>query len=210
MSENLITNSCIEANASHQQTIGSANRECTEVTKRAEQESSDPVESVNSFFQRKYIVDRLLGGVLLILTSPLTLALFALVKLTSPGPAFYRQERVGLNGKSFHIIKLRSMIVDAESDGNAVWSVKNDARVTGLGRILRRLHLDELPQLFNVLKGEMSLIGPRPERQRFVRSWRAESTAITIATRSSPGLPDLHRLICHPTRRSTAFAKSRS
>ncbi|QEG42472.1 sugar transferase [Roseimaritima ulvae] len=116
------------------------------------------------FFQRKYLVDRCFGGVLLVLTSPLTLALYLLVKATSPGPGFYLQERVGLDGKTFLVVKLRSMRVDAEACGKAKWCGKNDPRVTRVGKVLRKLHLDELPQLWNVAKGEMSLIGPRPER----------------------------------------------
>lgn len=126
------------------------------------------VSSVNAraddYFRRKYVIDRCLGVVLLVISSPLTLTLFFLVKLTSPGPGFYRQERVGLNGRTFQIVKLRSMVKNAESPGEAVWCVKNDVRVTPLGRALRKLHLDELPQLWNVTKGEMSLVGPRPER----------------------------------------------
>ncbi|TWT54681.1 UDP-N-acetylgalactosamine-undecaprenyl-phosphate N-acetylgalactosaminephosphotransferase [Rubripirellula amarantea] len=117
-----------------------------------------------AFFRRKYVLDRLSGTVLLIATSPLVLLLILLVKVTSRGPGLYRQERVGLNGSHFHILKLRSMRIDAEKGGKAVWCVKNDPRVTPLGRLLRKLHLDELPQLVNVARGEMSLVGPRPER----------------------------------------------
>jgi lipopolysaccharide/colanic/teichoic acid biosynthesis glycosyltransferase len=107
-----------------------------------------------------------MGRLLLVVTSPLLLFLFFLVKLTSPGPGFYRQVRVGLDGKKFEIIKLRSMVDNAEKPGVAVWSTKGDARVTLLGRVLRKLHLDELPQLWNVSVGDMSLVGPRPERPK--------------------------------------------
>lgn len=116
------------------------------------------------YFRRRYVVDRFVAGILLVLSSPLTLILFLLIKLTSPGPGFYRQNRLGLDGETFQIIKLRSMVSNAERPGEAIWSVKNDSRITSLGRIMRRLHLDELPQLWNVAKGEMALIGPRPER----------------------------------------------
>jgi len=89
------------------------------------------------------------------------------IKVTSSGPAFYRQERVGKNGKIFEIIKFRTMGVDSEPNG-AVWTQKNDSRVTKFGRILRNLHFDEFPQLWNILKGDMSFIGPRPDRPEFI------------------------------------------
>ena len=116
------------------------------------------------FFRRKYVFDRLLGACLLVATAPLTMLLCAAVKLTSKGPGFYRQRRVGLDGKVFEIVKLRTMVVDSEPGGKAVWCVKRDPRITQLGRILRKTHLDELPQLWNVSKGERCLVGPRPER----------------------------------------------
>ncbi|MCP4885114.1 MAG: sugar transferase [Planctomycetaceae bacterium] len=116
------------------------------------------------FFAMKNHFDRAAGIGLLVLTAPLTLVLCGVVKLASKGPGFYRQKRVGLNGKEFDIVKLRTMIVDSEPAGQAVWCVKRDPRITPLGRILRKTHLDELPQLWNVAKGEMSLVGPRPER----------------------------------------------
>jgi lipopolysaccharide/colanic/teichoic acid biosynthesis glycosyltransferase len=97
----------------------------------------------------------------------LGLLVFA-VRLTSPGPAIFTQRRVGKNGRAFTMYKLRSMRPDAEKGVGPVWASVKDGRVTPLGRFLRKLHLDELPQLFNVLKGEMSLIGPRPERPEFV------------------------------------------
>lgn len=107
---------------------------------------------------------------LLLLTLPL-LALTALaVRLDSPGPVLYRQTRVGFLGRRFEIIKFRSMRHDAESDGRAVWAQTADSRVTRVGRIIRKFRIDELPQLFNVLAGDMSLIGPRPERPEFVES----------------------------------------
>lgn len=117
-----------------------------------------------SYFRFKYAIDRWIGGVLLVASSPLTLTLFVLVKLTSPGPGLYRQRRVGLNGDVFEIVKLRSMVKNAEASGQPQWATKNDARVTRLGRVLRTLHLDELPQLWNVARGDMVLVGPRPER----------------------------------------------
>ncbi len=120
--------------------------------------------SSKSYLTWKYSFDRVLAAVLLVLSSPLIILLAALVKATSAGPAIYRQTRVGLNGQHYQLLKLRSMTRDAESDGQAVWCAKNDVRITAVGRILRKLHLDELPQLWNVARGEMSLVGPRPER----------------------------------------------
>jgi len=110
-----------------------------------------------------------------ILSSSLGLMLLGLLipfiwlanRLFAPGPLFYRQTRVGLHGRHFTILKLRSMIVMAERNG-VVWTVEGDSRITGVGRFLRQTHLDELPQCWNILKGEMSLIGPRPERPEFV------------------------------------------
>jgi lipopolysaccharide/colanic/teichoic acid biosynthesis glycosyltransferase len=90
------------------------------------------------------------------------------VKLTSRGPAFYSQFRLGLNGRPFRIYKIRTMRQDAERHSGACWSTRGDPRVTLLGRFLRKTHLDELPQLWNVLRGDMSLVGPRPERPEFV------------------------------------------
>ncbi|TWU44323.1 UDP-glucose:undecaprenyl-phosphate glucose-1-phosphate transferase [Novipirellula aureliae] len=116
------------------------------------------------FFARKYALERIVGAIALVLFSPLILILWAVVKLTSPGPGFYKQSRMGLNGQTFEMVKLRSMVFDAEKPGKAVWCVRGDSRITPLGRWLRKLHLDELPQLFNVARGEMSLVGPRPER----------------------------------------------
>jgi len=113
---------------------------------------------------------KLIALVGLVVTSPLMLLIAAAVKLTSPGPVFYRQTRVGWRGRNFTLYKFRSMRADAEAATGAVWATKDDPRVTPVGRWLRRLRLDELPQFFNVLRGEMSLVGPRPERPEFVAS----------------------------------------
>jgi Undecaprenyl-phosphate glucose phosphotransferase len=119
----------------------------------------------------KRVIDVVLSLLALMLLSPLMLAIAALVKLTSPGPVFYRQERCGLNGKPFLMLKFRSMRTDAEQQTGAVWARKNDPRRTALGAILRRTSLDELPQFINVLKGDMSLVGPRPERPVFIQQF---------------------------------------
>ena len=105
---------------------------------------------------------------LLVVTAPLLLLAMALVKLTSSGPVFYSQTRVGRRGKPFTLFKLRSMTHQCESLTGPCWAKPGDSRITPVGRWLRRTHLDELPQLWNVLKGDMSLIGPRPERPEFV------------------------------------------
>lgn len=110
-------------------------------------------------------------GVLL-LTSPMFIVVALLVRLTSKGPIFYRQERISMTGKKFEMIKFRSMVVDAEKDTGAVYVKKGDARYTPIGEFLRKYSLDELPQFINVLKGEMSIVGPRPEREHFINLFK--------------------------------------
>ena len=116
----------------------------------------------------KRLFDVAVSVLILAITWPLIAVTALLVKLESRGPAFYRQRRVGLYGVAFDVIKLRSMRVDAEVGGKAVWAQKDDPRVTRIGRIIRKLRIDELPQAWSVLKGEMSFVGPRPERPQFV------------------------------------------
>lgn len=122
----------------------------------------------SGYLRWKGIQDRALAAIMLVPAMPLIGALALLVRLTSRGPGIFQQERVGQGGKIYTMYKLRSMRADAEVGTGAVWSQKQDPRVTWLGKILRATHLDELPQLFNVVKGEMSLVGPRPERAEFV------------------------------------------
>jgi exopolysaccharide biosynthesis polyprenyl glycosylphosphotransferase len=112
----------------------------------------------------------LIACLALIVAAPVMLLVAIAVRLTSRGPVLFRQTRVGLNGVPFTIYKFRSMRVDAEAKTGAVWAVKNDPRVTPIGKYLRILRLDELPQIFNVLRGEMSIVGPRPERPEFVQT----------------------------------------
>ena len=116
----------------------------------------------------KRLFDIIASSILLLLTGPIILLAALLVKLTSKGPAFYRQQRVGLFGEEFWIVKLRTMRQDAEVEGQAIWAEKDDPRITRLGYWLRKLRIDELPQTWTVLKGEMSFVGPRPERRQFV------------------------------------------
>ncbi len=111
-----------------------------------------------------------IAAILTILFLPIMLAVAVAVRLTSPGPVLYGQRRVGLNDEPFTVYKFRSMYVDAEARTGAVWAQKDDPRITSVGRIIRRLRFDELPQLFNVLKGDMSIVGPRPERPEFVKT----------------------------------------
>ena len=119
----------------------------------------------------KRAMDMILSLLGLLVLSPLMALIALLIKLTSPGPVFYRQERCGLNGRTFHMLKFRSMRVDAEKHTGAVWAVQHDNRRTRLGTFLRRTSLDELPQLWNVLRGDMSLVGPRPERPVFIQQF---------------------------------------
>ncbi|MDR1458958.1 MAG: exopolysaccharide biosynthesis polyprenyl glycosylphosphotransferase, partial [Bacteroidales bacterium] len=116
----------------------------------------------------KRIMDIIVSFTFIIVAFPLYIILAIGVKRSSPGPVFFRQERIGKKGKPFHIIKFRSMYEDAESDGCPRLSSKFDDRITPFGVFMRRTHLDEIPQFFNVLKGEMSLVGPRPERQYYI------------------------------------------
>lgn len=122
----------------------------------------------------KRITDLLLSGIALILLVPVFFLISLLIKLSSKGPIFYGQERMGLDGKTFKMWKFRSMRVDAETQTGPVWAKKDDDRKTALGQILRSTSLDELPQLWNVFRGEMSLVGPRPERPVFVEEFQKE------------------------------------
>ncbi len=119
----------------------------------------------------KRTFDILASGLGLILISPLLLVLALLVRLSSPGPIFYRQERMGRDGREFAMIKFRSMRQDAETASGPVWTTEQDPRVTRVGAVMRRFSLDELPQLWNVLRGDMSMVGPRPERRVFVEEF---------------------------------------
>jgi sugar transferase (PEP-CTERM system associated) len=121
----------------------------------------------------KRLFDILVSALILLLTAPLIGLTALVIKLESSGPAFFRQKRVGLYGQPFEILKLRSMRQDAEVGGVAVWAQKDDPRVTRVGAIIRKLRIDELPQAWSVLKGEMSFVGPRPERPQFVADLEA-------------------------------------
>lgn len=131
------------------------------------------------------IVGSLFG---IVITSPVMLIAAILVKLTSPGPVIFKQERVGLHNRPFSMYKFRSMEQQSPKEEKKAWTVKNDPRVTGVGKILRRTSLDELPQLFNILKGDMSLVGPRPERPLFVEKFREEIPRYMVKHQVRPGL----------------------
>jgi sugar transferase (PEP-CTERM system associated) len=115
-------------------------------------------------------INSLVAGAVLVFASPFLLLTAIAVRLSSPGPVLYRQVRVGLNGQPFTLYKFRSMRADAEAGTGAVWAAPDDPRITPVGRIIRRIRFDELPQLFNVIRGEMAIVGPRPERPEFVRA----------------------------------------
>jgi lipopolysaccharide/colanic/teichoic acid biosynthesis glycosyltransferase len=123
----------------------------------------------------------------LIVFSWLYLILFLLVKLSSKGPAFYVHERIGLRGKPFQIIKFRSMVIDAEKNGPAL-SSENDPRITGIGKFLRKSRMDELPQFYNVLIGEMSIVGPRPERKFFIERIVEKAPHYRMLQKIRPGI----------------------
>lgn len=136
----------------------------------------------------KRVFDILSAAVLCLLGAPVMLLAALCIKLESPGPVLYRQERTGQNGRSFSITKFRSMRTDAEKDGTPQWAAANDSRVTRVGQIIRRLRIDELPQLFNVLRGDMSLVGPRPERPFFVDQLTQEIPFYALRHSVKPGV----------------------
>jgi len=142
----------------------------------------------NRYAEFKRAIDILFALPGLIVALPVIAILALLVKLTSRGLAFYRQERVGKDGRVFRIVKLRTMVQNAESLTGPVWATSDDPRETPFGRFLRRTHLDELPQVWNVLKGDMSLIGPRPERPVFVEQFKKEIPNYTDRLAVRPGI----------------------
>ncbi len=136
----------------------------------------------------KRLIDVIIAGGSLVVLSPLMALIALTVKATSRGPILYRQERVGLDKKSYSLLKFRTMRVGAEKEGTPVWASENDRRVTPIGGFLRSLRLDELPQFVNVLKGEMSVIGPRPERPYFVEQLERDIPYYSLRYSAKPGL----------------------
>ncbi|GAB1793260.1 sugar transferase [Priestia megaterium] len=139
------------------------------------------------YFVMKRIIDVIFSLIGLIITLPVIVVFSILIKLETPGPVFFLQERVGLNGRYFTIIKLRSMGADAEKNG-AKWAEKNDPRVTKIGAFIRKTRIDEIPQLWNVLVGEMSLVGPRPERPMFTAQFNDEIPGFVERLKVKPGI----------------------
>ena len=136
----------------------------------------------------KRLFDIVCATLLIVLTLPIMLVSGILILMESGGPILYRQERVGLNGRLFNVVKFRSMGNDAEKDGKPRWASATDDRVTRFGRVLRKARIDELPQLFNVLKGDMSLVGPRPERPYFVDKLTQEIPYYAVRQSVKPGV----------------------
>ena len=144
---------------------------------------------LNDSFEKKVkkIADTMIGILICVITFPIMLLSGIIIKLESPGPVFYRQKRVGLGGEEFNLIKFRSMRSDAEKDGPQ-WSQENDPRITRYGKFMRKTRIDELPQLWNVLKGEMSFIGPRPERGVFIKQLEKELPYYNMRHLVRPGV----------------------
>lgn len=160
--------------------------------------SMDGSHNVPAYFARKAWPTKLVGAALLIIASPLIFVLVILMRCTSRGPGLYRQTRTGRHGKEFTMYKIRTMYVDAESVTGPTWSVPGDSRITPIGKILRLLHLDELPQLINVARGDMDLIGPRPERPQFVKWLASEIPSYRERWRVLPGVTGLAQINLPP------------
>jgi lipopolysaccharide/colanic/teichoic acid biosynthesis glycosyltransferase len=143
----------------------------------------------------KALADVVLTALLLVLAAPLILLLMALVKLTSRGPALYTQVRLGRGGRPYPMYKIRTMPHDCERESGPCWAISDDPRATRLGRFLRRHHLDELPQLWNVLRGEMSLVGPRPERPEIVAQLERAVPGYRDRLRLRPGITGLAQVL---------------
>jgi len=153
----------------------------------------------------KRIMDIGVSSLLLTLFSPLILVVSSLIKLTSRGPVFYRQERVGIDGRRFVIHKFRTMIFDAEKETGPVMCQEGDPRITKIGRFLRKYSIDEIPQLVNVLKGEMSLIGPRPERPNFVKDFTERIPKYMLRHKVKSGITGWAQV--HGLRQDTSIEK---
>lgn len=143
------------------------------------------------FNEFKRVFDILAGSLGLVIVSPIVGLTAIVIKIVSPGPVFYRQERVGWGGKTFFIYKMRTMRLDAEKNSGPVWAKEDDPRLIKFGKIIRKMHIDELPQLFNVLRGEMSIVGPRPERPVFVEKLSDEISDYRKRVDVRPGITGL-------------------
>ena len=140
----------------------------------------------NRFMKR---TEDIFGAIVaIVLFSPVMLIVSAIIKITDPGPLIFKQERIGLKNRPFYMYKFRSMVVQEDTDEEKGWTTKNDPRVTPIGKFIRRTSIDELPQFFNVLKGDMSLVGPRPERPQFVEKFKEEIPRYMIKHQVRPGI----------------------
>lgn len=136
----------------------------------------------------KRLMDIVISFIFLVITLPVSLITAVAIKIDSKGPIFYKQERSGMNGRIFNMIKFRSMVKDAEKKSGPVWSTKDDPRITRVGKLIRKVRIDEIPQMVNVLKGDMSLVGPRPERPYFVEQLAKEIPLYKRRLRVRPGI----------------------
>jgi lipopolysaccharide/colanic/teichoic acid biosynthesis glycosyltransferase len=157
-----------------------------------------PLIVAGKYLAFKAVADRAVALILLLLAAPLISMLALLIRLTSRGPAFYSQLRLGHLGRPFRIWKLRTMIHDCEAATGPVWAAPNDRRVTSIGSILRNIYLDELPQLWNVIRGEMSLVGPRPERPEITERLESAVPGFHHRLLVKPGLTGLAQLRLRP------------
>ncbi len=151
-----------------------------------------PLSNWDRFLKR--IIDILIASISLIVLSPILAIISILIIIDSPGSILYKQQRVGLRGNKFTLYKFRSMVSDAEKNTGPVWASKNDTRITRVGRFLRPFRLDELPQLLNVLKGDMSFVGPRPERPAFVKNLQKEIPLYNLRLNVLPGITGLAQI----------------
>ncbi len=143
------------------------------------------------FQEFKKAFDTIVAGVGVVMTAPIILFTAIVIKIVSPGPVFFRQERAGCEGRPFYIYKLRTMRVDAEKGTGPTWAKEDDPRLIRFGKLIRKAHIDELPQLFNVLKGDMSIVGPRPERPVFVKKLSKEISGYSKRMNVRPGITGL-------------------
>ena len=177
-------------------TRDTASREAATYRQLSQDRPSTTQLEVPKYFSRKIVFMRILAGFLLICCSPIMLLAMLLVCLTSSGPALFRQTRLGKNGKPFDVLKIRTMYHDAEKLSGPVLCQPGDSRITPIGKLLRFLHLDELPQLMNVVRGEMCLVGPRPERPEIIARHGLKEMVPGFAERTAilPGVTGLAQI----------------